>query len=333
MPGVAQPGSSHQHAKAPHRSVAHGSSSRELRSLEWVPAVFGDWGEFDKELRRHRDPPVWADALLPHRVEYQRLNPSLSNFVPNRMNEGGVFLHHVAHRYHHLADVTLFSQSDITEHEARSAACLSPAVDWAPLPGKHFFMPGKCGWWDNPKNNGSLYKAAVQQCFANIAALFDVALPSSSFACPHFYAQNKFYVSRRVLHRVPLSVWRAAYQEHVVDGTCHSDGLINRSFVERDAWRRHVERANLSAADLQHPVGNPAMHLRVHNKKHVGMTAYNQEMSAAWEFMSNSVFGGQPFISAAWGQARWCAAFRVQGDGECRASPCRARAKAEAVLD
>lgn len=64
--------------------------------------------------------PSWTKRLLLNRTIYQRLNSSWPRFVPNNMNEVGVFLHHIVHRYDELADITLFSQGDISEKEAQS---------------------------------------------------------------------------------------------------------------------------------------------------------------------------------------------------------------------
>ena len=65
-------------------------------SLEWVPAVFSSWGKFDPASRTFRSPPSWANRLLINRTEYQRINASWPHYVPNHMNEVGVFLSSIA---------------------------------------------------------------------------------------------------------------------------------------------------------------------------------------------------------------------------------------------
>lgn len=198
-----------------------------------------------------------------------------------------------------------------------SAHCLKPGIDWAPLPNSHYFMPGNCQWWDDSENPASQYKAAVQQCFFNIVSAFGIAYPKDTFICPHFYIQNKFFVSRMNIHRVPRSTWRSVYMQHIVYGTCHVDGIVNRSFVTTDAWRRHVQ-ANMSArhiSSLHHQWTKGPM---VQKGEGNSIPVYQQEMAASWEFMSNVVFGGEPYISTSWDQSRWCSAFH----SGCEGSPC-----------
>ena len=284
-------------------------------SVEWVPAVYDEWGAFDAAAAAFTRPPRWAAALLPKRTEYQRLNASLPNFVPNRLNEVGVFLKHVWSRYDSLADVTLFSQGDIWREEAEAASCLKADVAWAPLPNRHYFMR-RCDIWNDPQHPAFPYLASIQQCFANIAALFGFAMPGPRFECPHMYIQNKFFASRATLRRVPRAVWRAAYEAQILNGTCHPDGQINRSFVTTEAWRRHA-LSNLTKHELMHPSGFPRR--RKHGHGHE-VVVYEQEMSAVWEFSSGAVFGGQPFVAREWGQSQWCAAFRAG----CAGSPCKA---------
>jgi len=290
-------------------------------TFEWVPAIFREWGIYDPTTLKFKRPPSWTGAVLANRTEYQRLNSSWPHYVPNNMNEVGVYLHHITHRYNALADITLFSQGDIHEHEAQSVQCLRPGVSWAPLPNAHYFMAGKCHWWDDHSDPASMYKAAVQQCFKNIATTFSIPLPEhgNTFVCPHFYIQNKFFVSRSVLHRIPLSTWQRAYRNHIQHGTCHHDGSIERSFVTTDAWTRH-KNSNLTVRDLKHPhkcADCPMVQKKGGNSIYV----YQQEMSAVWEFLANAVFGGQPFVSAEWGSSQWCNAFNPGCGG---ASPCAA---------
>ena len=185
------------------------------------------------------------------------------------------------------------------------------------MPNAHYFMEGDCHWWDDSNDPASHYKAAVQQCFFNIASAFGIAYPKDSFVCPHFYIQNKFFVSRRNIHRVPLSTWKHVYMQHIVHGTCHRDGLVNRSFVTPDAWRRH-DKANVSARDLASSHRQWSAGPMVQKGEGNSIPVYQQEMAAAWEFMSNVVFGGEPYISTAWDDSRWCAAFR----SDCEGSPC-----------
>jgi hypothetical protein len=294
--------------------------SNESFTLEWVPALFAEWGDYDATNLKFISPPSWVDHYLPNRTEYQRLNTSLPHYVPNHMNEVGVYLHHIVHRYHALADVTLFSQGDIAQREAQSARChRGPGVAWAPLPNAHYFMRGQCHWWDDSRDPASMYKAAVQQCFLNIATAFGIPLPrnGSTFECPHFYIQNKFFVARATIQRISLATWRRVYRTHIVHGTCHSDGLVNRSFVSQDAWARH-HKSNLTAHNLMRP--DRCAHCPMVKKKAGNsISIYHQEMGASWEFISNAVFGGQPFVSTAWSRSKWCNAFRPGCGG---ASPC-----------
>ena len=212
-------------------------SSNELSSVEFVPAVYKEWGHFNARQFPAIDgvtpggfasPPAFVPALLPNVSLYQRLSPSQPRFVSNKGLEMGIFLHHIATRYDYLADITVFAQADLKPTEALGLHCLRPNATWAPVSSSadpRYFQRGGCAsfWHQHPERRA---------CFERYIAIFGLQWPdvtpdaaSAAASCPSFYIQNAFVVSSARIRRFPRDVWRRAY-ERALNSTseCITDG-------------------------------------------------------------------------------------------------------------
>ena len=264
-------------------------------SLEFVPAVFREWGAFDAALGHFMHEPRWVASTFPNRTTYQRLEPGKRNFVPNRGFEVGVYLHHIVHRYESLADITVFAQADVHRQVALGAACLRRNVSWAPLASDHHVPYFKRGSDCTTMWTGQPHHAATLQCFADHLSLFGELPPARPLPCPSFYTADNMAVSRSLIRRFPLRVWQRAYRLHVLQNVCHT-GAIDL----------HSELFPQSVADTSTPYDRPDYSYQKNAK---GLST---------EFTSNVIFGAQTFAMHQWGHSEWC----TQYEPGCPHSPC-----------
>lgn len=204
-------------------------SSQPLPSLEFVPAVYKEWGQYSTAsfmavpnvtFGGFSSPPAWLPFVLPNATLYQRLSPSDSrSYLPNVGLETLTFLHHVVHRYNDLAALTVFAQADLSLSQALGLRCLRSNATWAPVSSSiapMYFQHGQCGFWRN--------KSAARACFERYIGIFGLQWPESPPGCPSFYIQNAFVVSAATIRRLPHATWRAAYERALGSPECYVDG-------------------------------------------------------------------------------------------------------------
>ena len=189
-----------------------------MNSVGVVPAVFKEWGPFGST--QFFNEPFWM-AHTPFQVfRYQRRNPELKNYIPNMGFEMGVFLHHIVNKFETLNDITIFVQADVLPEFMYSSVCVNKNATFTPLRSLHHTPQFErvCSWWTN-----KTYEKDVWNCFHRYLNIFglDTTLHPP---CPRFYSKNNFAVSKKNIHRFPLSTWKRAY-DLVINGKCMSSDL------------------------------------------------------------------------------------------------------------
>ena len=158
---------------------------------------------------------------MPNRTLYQRLGKEQPNFLPNVGNEMNTYLHHIALRYHSLADVTIFTQADVDYRDVAAVHCLRRNLSWVPLASSQRvtrFRPGFMGLLGHPckyaqlelRNNSRKFPAA-SRCLDEVVGAFGLSAPN--LFCPNLYLNNNFAVSAAAIRRFPHAVWERVYRQ------------------------------------------------------------------------------------------------------------------------
>ena len=172
-------------------------------------------------------------------------------FAPNNAYEGGVYLRWIVDNYDRLPPVMAFLQAD-AGHKIRDPIKRISSITPSELDRLGGYVPLNDFWI--PNRNFGMYKlsekrypevypgvkpgmmvARAEACWKSVSTLFgradlwtgvpkyraaekrgevDKAFTVSTFCCAYFA------VSRANIQAVPLSTWRRAYEQLVVNGTC-----------------------------------------------------------------------------------------------------------------
>lgn len=194
-----------------------------------VPSVFKEWqngpnGTFN--------PPQWASNATVMAVHnytvhlYQKLNASASNYIStNRGRENGVFYRYIVDHFDDFPDVAVFTHADPAEHQPKFLhwiKCISPNASYLSINNHRYYR--KTDYWHK-------YELWIEQCFRdvlkvvwNVNGTQEMArlLPLDRPISVSFYCCQQFLISREMIHRRPLSVWKKLLRILGEADVCHN---------------------------------------------------------------------------------------------------------------
>ena len=211
-------------------------AARNPRCIHRVAIVIAELDEF------HAGVPHWAEPNVAQAYcvapPYQRKDPEVPNFVPQRGLEGGVYLKFVVDYYDNLPDVTVFmrpSDGRFDDLQQRLAILEKHADEVKFQPMGVRYKPGSGPKRDAPRReltdrrlSGARHPTDLRdRCYARIANAFGAPdTPSADLGdqvvaeTASYYPGGYFAVSRAMIRRIPLAVWRSTYHDLVVKGEC-----------------------------------------------------------------------------------------------------------------
>ena len=190
-----------------------------------VPSVYKEWwtnGSYT--------PPSWVvDPDIQRKYNYtvfvyQKVHPSHPNYIAtNRGRENGPFYRYIVDNYEDFPDVAVFVHADPAAHQPKFLewiGCIHPNSSYLNINNQRFFR--STGHWHK-------YEVWVEQCFRDTLKLVwnasDVEmhrlLPPDRPIWVSFYCCQQFIISREMVRRRPLSVWKQLQHMLAEADVCH----------------------------------------------------------------------------------------------------------------
>ena len=193
-----------------------------------VPSVHTEWWTKDGEF----NPPQWAvnstiQALFNYSVfMYQKMNPNASNYIgTNRGRENGVYYRYIVDNYDNFPDVAIFVHANPAEHQPKFlewVGCLSPNASYMNINHHRYFR--STSYWHK-------YELWIEQCWRDVLReLWSInsteemlrLVPVDRPIFVSFYCCQQFVLSREMVHRRPLAVWKRLMSMLGESPVCHS---------------------------------------------------------------------------------------------------------------
>ena len=158
---------------------------------------------------------------------YQKSNPELPNYLKrNRGTEAGVYLNYIVDHYHNFPDVAIFVHGHPEHHTAAAfpemLGCISPNASYISLNSPYISRDTQ--YW----NEAGLW---VEQCWRDILkviwgleddiALFEEIVPIDQPISINMVCCQQFLISRSMVHRRPLKVWKKLLSIVYEQDVCH----------------------------------------------------------------------------------------------------------------
>ena len=194
-----------------------------------IPAVYREWGD------TWSGTPRWVmdaqmRATYGYSVQlYQKLNSSLPNYVAtNRGCENGVYYHYIVENYDALPDVMVFTHAHPEEHNANwldMVRCASPNISYMSLNVRQGYkcrqswngLWAKVGIWLE-----QCMRDTLQTAWGNVSQHeLDTRVPPHQPIMMCSYCCQQFIVSRDMIRRRPLHVWKRLQFLLSVQNVCH----------------------------------------------------------------------------------------------------------------
>lgn len=163
---------------------------------------------------------------------YQKRDPALPHYVRNHGTEGGVYLKYIIDHYDNFPDVAIFVHGEPKHHQAhwlQILGCISPNATYTNI---NFGMVERDSeyWY----NGSSIY---VEQCWKDMLkiawnlegkenqAKFDELVPVNKPVFVRFHCCQQFLMSRDMVRKRPLSVWKKLFRIVNEQDVCHQGEL------------------------------------------------------------------------------------------------------------
>ena len=193
-----------------------------------VPSVYREWWDESGAFAA----PKWVtDAGIQQQFNYsvflyQKLHANESNYISsNRGRENGAYYRYIVDHYDNFPDVAIFVHADPVEHQPKFlewVGCIQPNASYLSINNHRYFR--STAHWHK-------YELWVEQCWRdtlkvvwNSSGTDDMLLrrlPPDRPIWVSFYCCQQFIISRDMIHRRPLSVWKQLLHMLAEDEVCH----------------------------------------------------------------------------------------------------------------
>eukprot|EP01032_Pedospumella_encystans_P029374 gene29374-33172_t len=228
---------------------------------------------------------------------YQKLDPNAPNyFAYNRGTETGVYLKYIVDHYHDFPDVAIFVHAKPYEHQVNwlnMIGCISPNATWFNI------NYGQAGWNTRSPEFWEEDGVVQEQCWRDILQVlwelrgrdkeFHRRLPPTQPITSSATCCNQFLLSRAMVHKRPLHVWKELLQIIAMQPMCHMGepdyenlfefnrtGRVNKSSEKLFYEKFGESLTNQKGSYVQGHAGEHLMHVMFGHKE-LEMTPPSQE--------------------------------------------------------
>lgn len=193
-----------------------------------VPAVFNDW--------KKGIPDWFSNNTLQSEYGYtvflyQKSDPAKPNYIStNRGTEGGVYLRYIVDHYDTFPDVAIFVQGRPEVHEPnwlRYVRCARPTAGYYSF--GEFVYRRRTDFWRHHVPGMEVW---VEQCWRDLLKIawgidlndherLERRIPASKPVEITAPMRQQFILSREMVHRRPLAVWKHLHHTIAVQSVCH----------------------------------------------------------------------------------------------------------------
>lgn len=159
---------------------------------------------------------------------YQKLYPNQPNFIStNRGGESGVYLRYIVDHYDNFPDIAIFVHAHPEDHQPdwlKMIKCISPNATYFNFNNKQLCRP--TSMW-----KGFHMEAWQEQCWRDVLKIvwelednieeFNKRVPTNRPIMACFICCNQFLISRDMIRRRPLKVWKKLLEIIGVQDVCH----------------------------------------------------------------------------------------------------------------
>jgi hypothetical protein len=217
---------------------------------------------------------------------YQKLNASAPHYLShNRGTEAGVYLNYIVEHYDNFPDVAIFVHAHPEDHQPHwleMVGCIAPTATYMSL--NDLYLNRDTGVW----GDAALW---VEQCWRDVLQItegLDKDPATFNRRHPHekpleisFYCCHQFILSRAMVHKRPLKVWKKLLTIIYEQDVCH--------IGEPDYEHNFFYYAN-----SRQKVGPELPTIPNHDKPGKGYGQHTQ--GGAMEHLAHVVFGHQPMV-------------------------------------